>query len=199
MFENVMKRYRTLNDIAEQEGIVLFGGSGDMNIPICELRQAFAIEANLYNRSVNDISINNAISVYDACIASLDPEMILLHIGEADLKYFKENSAGFDQKYRELIGHIRKQNKNCRIVIISLKNYNEAEDIAEMNKHLKYLSESEHCEFGDISAKLVWNPKGTKDVVSFVYDIGFVHPPKNKRPIYDLVKILFCFDTATIA
>lgn len=199
MFENVMKRYNALNDLAEHDGIVIFGGSSDIDIPLGELRQAFAIETKLYNRSVNDISIKDAISVYDACIASLHPETVLLHIGDADLKYFRDHSADFDQKYRELIGHIRKQNKKCRIAIIALKNYDESVEIAEMNKHLKYISESEHCEFGDISAKLVWNPKGTKDVVSFAYDIGFVRPLKNKRPIYDLVKILFCFNTASIA
>ena len=199
MFENEIKRYNALNDLAEQDGIVIFGGSEDVNIPLCELSQAFAIDAKLYNRSVKGISIKEAISVYDACIASLNPDTVLLRIGEADLKYFLENATDFDRKYRELIGHIKKQNKNCRIAIISLKNYDEAEDVAEMNKHLKYISESEHCEFGDIRTKLVWNPKGTKDVVSFVHNMGFVRPLKNKHPIYDLVKILFCFDHASIA
>lgn len=192
MFENDIKKYNVLNDIAVQNGIVIFGGKEDKDIPLCELRQAFAIDSKLYNRSVDGLSVINAITLYDACAAPLIPETLLLHIGEADLNHFEENPADFDQKYRELIAHIRLLNKKCRIAVISLKNYGDDADIAEMNRHLKYIAESEHCEFGDIAAKRIWNPKGTKDVVSFVYDIGFIRPLKNKRPIYDLVKILFC-------
>lgn len=192
MFKSDIKKYNTLNGIAETNGIVIFGGKEDKEIPLCELRQAFAINSNLYNRSVDGLSVNDAITIYDACIAPLIPETVLLHIGEADLTRFEENSADFDQKYRELITHIRLLNKKCRIAVISLKNYGNAADIAEMNRHLKYIAESEQCEFGDIAAKRIWNPKGTKDVVSFVYDIGFVRPLRNKRPIYDLVRILFC-------
>ena len=65
----------------------------------------------------------------------------------------------------------------------------------EMNRHLKYLADSEKCEYGDIASKRVWNPKAEMEAVSFVYSIGFVNPLQNKRPLYDLVKILFCYET----
>ena len=65
-------------------------------------------------------------------------------------------------------------------------------DITKLNKQLKYIADSEKCEFCDISQKRVWNPQQTKDVVSFVYNIGFVHPLKNKRSLNDLVRLLFC-------
>ena len=64
--------------------------------------------------------------------------------------------------------------------------------IEEINKHLKYIADFEKCEYGNIANKKVWNPKSTMNAVSFVYDIGFIRPLKNKRPLYDLVKILFC-------
>lgn len=198
MFALETKKYAALNELADQNGIVILGGSEDKEIPLCELRQAFSIESKLYNRSISNLSINDAVRVYDSCIASIAPETLLLHIGKADLKLFEENSADFDQKYRELITRIRSFDKMCRIAIISFKNYKDSAVISELNKHLKYIAESEQCEFCDIAGKRVWNPKETKDIVSFVYSIGFIHPLKNKRPIYDLVKILFCYEPVCV-
>lgn len=198
MSENEIKKYQELNKLAEQEGLVILGGTEDKEIPLCELKQAFELDSNLYNRSITDLSVSAAADLYDACIAELNPETVLLHIGTADLKLLEENSSVFDQKYRELIDHIRVLNKKCDIIIISLKNPDESAEISEMNKHLRYIAQSEHCGYEDISARRVWNPKETKEVVSFVYSTGFVCPLKNKRPIYDLVKILFCYEPAYI-
>lgn len=192
MLKQEMERYAALNALAEKGGTVILGGSADREIPLCELKQAFALNVDLYNRSISDLSVRTAIEVYDACVAPLAPESVLLHIGAADAEFFAEHPADFDQKYRELIEHIKAADPKCSIAIIALRNPDEAANITEMNKHLKYIAESERCEYGDIAAKRVWNPKETRDVVSFVYSTGFVRPLKNKRPMYDLVKILFC-------
>lgn len=194
MFENEIKKYQALNELAEQNGIVIIGGTEDKDIPLCELKQAFELNSNLYNRSVSNISVSNASKVYDDCVAELNPESVLLHIGTADLQLFEENSSEFDRKYRDLIKHIRTSNPKCSIAIVSLKKQKETSDVTELNKHLRYIADSEQCDFADISVPKVWNPKQTKNVVSFVYSIGFVQALKNKRPVYDLVKILFCYD-----
>ena len=194
MREAEIKNYTKLNELAEKGGIVIFGCGVDKDIPTCEIRQAFAVESKIYNRSFDNLSVNDALSVYKETVAALSPETVLLHIGETDIEFFAENSAEFDNKYRELIGYIKSQNKKCRIAIVSLKNHDSDPQIEEINKHLKYIADSEQCEYGDISAKMVWNPKASMEVASFVYSIGFVHPLKNKRPLHDLVKILFCYD-----
>ena len=194
MRESEIKNYTKLNELAEQGGIVIFGCGVDKDIPTCEIRQAFAVESKIYNRSFERVSVKGALSIYKETVAALSPETVLLHIGETDIEFFAENSAEFDNKYRELIGYIKSQNKKCRIAIISLRNYDNDSQIEEINKHLKYIADSEQCEYGDISAKMVWNPKASMEVASFVYSIGFVHPLKNKRPLHDLVKILFCYD-----
>ena len=199
MFKNEAEKYQSLNELATPNGVVILGGTSDTKIPLCELKQAFDLSTNLYNRSVENLSITYAIEHYNNCIKTLAPETILLHIGEADFDYFNENPSDFDQMYRELISTIKSSNSKCNIVIISLKNINDDVTIAELNKHLKYIAESERCEFGDISSKRVWNPKQTKDVISFVYSTGFVRPLRIKRPIYDLVKILFCFEPSYLS
>ena len=194
MRESEIKNYTKLNELAEQGGIVIFGCGVDKEIPTCEIRQAFAVESKVYNRSFDNLSVNDALSVYKETVAALSPETVLLHIGETDIDFFAESPVEFDNKYRELIGYIKSQNKKCRISIISLRNYDSDPQITELNKHLKHIADSEKCEYGDISAKKVWNPKASMEVASFVYSIGFVHPLKNKRPLYDLVKILFCYN-----
>lgn len=198
MYENEIKKYLALNNLAETNGIVIFGGSADKEIPLCELKQAFELRSNLYNRSIFNLSIHTALNTYNACVAPLHPETLLLHIGNADLEFFLENTSDFDQKYIQLIQQIKAQNPNCNIVVISLKNYNDEANIYELNTHLKYIAESEHCEYIDISSKRVWNPQQTKDIVSFLYTTGFVRPLKQKRPVYDLVKILFCYEPSSI-
>ena len=194
MRESEIKNYTKLNELAEQGGIVIFGCGVDKDIPTCEIRQAFAVESKIYNRSFESISVKDALSVYKETVAALSPETVLLHIGETDIEFFAENSAEFDNKYRELITFIKTQNPKCRICIVSLKNYDNNLLTEEMNKHLKYIADSERCEYADIAGKKVWNPKVTMDAASFVYSLGFIHPLKNKRPLYDLVKIMFCYD-----
>lgn len=198
MYSNEIRKYQTLNELAEPNGLVILGGTEDKEIPLCELKQAFDLKSPLYNRSITDLSVHNAIEIYDSCIAPIEPKRLLLHIGTADLRYFSENPSGFEQKYRELVQYIKMDNKNCDIAIISLKNHNENMNISEMNKHLKYLAESERCEYGDIAVKRVWNPKQTKNIASFLYSTGFIHPLNQRRPIYDLAKILFCFEPTCI-
>ena len=193
MREAKINNYAKLNELAEQGGIVIFGCNEDKDIPTGEIRQAFAVESKIYNRSFDNLSVTEAVSIYKKIIAPLTPETVLIHIGEADLTNFAGNPTEFDNQYLELIKSIKAQNNKCRIAVVSLKNYKSDPQIAEMNKHLKYVADSEKCEYSDISVKKVWNPKASMDAASFVYSIGFVHPLKNKRPLYDLVKMLFCY------
>ena len=190
--------YHSLNELANPNGMIIFGGNSDISIPLCELKQAFALDNDIYNRSFSDLSVTNALEYYDTYIADLKPESILIHIGESDIDFFLSVPSEFDKKYVELVRHIRNKVRECRIIIVSLKNYDKDVDIAEMNKHLRYIADSEQCEYADISQKRVWNPTQTKNIASFIYATGFVRPLNIKRPIYDLAKILFCFEICSI-
>ena len=194
MREAEIKNYAKLNELAEQGGIIIFGSGTDKDIPTGEIRQAFDVESKIYNRSFENLSVTEAVSIYEKVIAPLAPEAVLLHIGEADLPMFAENPTKFDNKYLELIRLIKAKNKKCRIAVVSLKNYDNDTQIAALNKHLKFITDSEQCEYSDIASKKVWNPKSTMDAVAFVYSTGFVRPLKNKHPLHDLVKMLFCFE-----
>ena len=189
MREQEIKNYKKLNKLAEQNGIVIFGGTEDVPLSLCELRQAFGIQENCYNRSFKNLTISEACDIYADCASALSPETVLLHID--DSASFKSSADKFTDDYRKLISQIRKNNEKCRIAIVSSKNYDNNSDIAGLNKQLKYIADSEKCTFCDISGKRVWNPEQTKDTVSFLYNMGFEHPLRNKRPLNDLVNMLF--------
>ena len=106
MLQDEINIHKSLNKIAESNGIVIFGGGEDKDIPIGELRQAFAIESKLYNRSITGLSAENAVELFDECVAPLAPDTILLHVGVADLGVFRQLPSAFDNAYRTLISHI---------------------------------------------------------------------------------------------
>ena len=137
MLKNQTKTYLSLNELAKPNGTVIFGGKSDIDIPLCELKQAFSLDSNLYNRSFPDLSVTNAIEYYDIYVAELHPESIFLHIGETDIDDFIFSPANYDKKYGELIRQIKSKNQKCHIIIVSLKNHDNNSDISEMNKHLK--------------------------------------------------------------
>lgn len=183
--------YKLLNSFAEKGGTVLFGEGSDELIPIGELKQAFEINMDCFNRSLASLSLKNAVKLYTQCVKDLEPECVLLHLGENDLAEYQDSQSDFDNSYRELIECIRNDNPKCRIAILSVENNHASEEITKLNKHLQHFADSERLEFFDINAKKNWNPKATKEVVSFIYSTGFVRPLNKKKPIYDLIKIFF--------
>ena len=197
--ENTIKTYQSLNQLATTGGTVIFGGAEDRLIPLGELKDTFDLQETYYNRSVPGLYLDNAMELYDRCVASLMPQDIYLHIGYADKSLFSDNAARFDLKYSQLVQHIRSTNKKCNIAIVSLKNPDADPVIAQMNQHLTVIAQNEGYTFCDISAIRMWSPKQTKEVVSFLYSIGFVRPLKQKRPLQDIAKILFCYEPPYIA
>lgn len=78
--------------------------------------------------------------------------------------------------------------------IVSLKNYENNATVAEINSLLGRISETEKCSFEDISAKREWNVQESGEIASFIYGIGFDSLLNIKRPFYNLVRIIFCYD-----
>lgn len=196
--EKTIKTYQSLNKLAAAGSTVIFGDTEDRLIPLGELKDSFDLQDIYYNRSLPGLCLDNAIDLYNRCVATLAPQELYLHIGSADKTLFCDHAAQFDLKYSQLVGHIRSTNKKCNIAIISLKNPDADPVITQMNKHLAAIAQNEGCAFCDISKMQVWNPQQTKEVVSFLYSIGFVRPLKQKHPLQEIAKILFCYDPAYI-
>ena len=194
MLEKEIAKYRSLNRLAESNGTVILGTAEDVNIPLGELKQAFALNDSIYNRSFEALCVADAARAWEECVAELCPDTVLLHVGAADVSSFEGNEKAFEENYRALIARIKADNKHCRVVIVSLKNYDNDTTVAKMNALLKEIANAEKCEFEDISAKRAWNVKESSETASFLYEIGFDRPLNIKRPVYNLVRILFCYE-----
>ena len=180
--EREIKEYQSLNQIAKIGGVVIFGEHEDREIPVGELRESFNLEYSAYNRSFSDLTLDNAVELYDSCVASLSPDTVMLHIGNNG-EYWKDIS-GFEQKYIALIKHIKETSKGVRVVVVSVND-------EETNRHLKNIADSTRTEYQSILHSSLWNPQSIKSVNSFVQSMG-IFGSKRKVSAYDLAKIFFC-------
>lgn len=185
-------KYFSLNKFAEPCGTVIFGGTEDKAIPLCELKQAFNLPSRIYNRSFDNLSVFNSVELFNLCVRPLSPERIFLHVGQADVSAFESNPSAFDSALRTLINTIRTSDKSCELVIVSLDNPQSSPIVTDLNTHLKNISSSENCPFVSIAPGRAWNFRQTKDVVDFLSRTGF----DIKRSLYDITKILFCYNAA---
>ena len=187
MEENM--NYEELNNIAQKNAVILFGGAMDKKIPVAELAQSFEFDFKIYNRSEELLSVKNAKDIYSKNIQPLEPEAILIHIGETDQNLFKNSSVDFDNYYMSMLETIKNTNKNCRVALISVRNENEDRLITEMNRHIKAIAESEQCDFISLDNVKLWNPRATKASVDFAYSMGL----KSKKPLRNIAEILYSY------
>ncbi len=168
MKNDMTKSYLLLNSLAAQGGIVIFGGSEDTNIPLSELKQAFALNSNFYNRSVDGLSVRNAGELYDLYVSALNPECLLLHIGDSDIDLFSENADKFDNLLRALIRHIKAHDRHCEIALISIRNPANADTINEMNRSIEELTEETSFEKilgkSDVVGRAKYTEQPPKDI-----------------------------------
>lgn len=181
--------YEELNNIAQKNAVILFGGAMDKKIPVAELAQSFEFDFKIYNRSEELLSVKNAKDIYSKNIQPLEPEAILIHIGETDQNLFKNSSVDFDNYYMSMLETIKNTNKNCRVALISVRNENEDRLITEMNRHIKAIAESEQCDFISLDNVKLWNPRATKASVDFAYSMGL----KSKKPLRNIAEILYSY------
>jgi len=186
------RRTETMSrDNTENEAVILFGGSADREIPVAEIAQSYDFNFPMYNRSFHGLSLRDAKKSFSEKIETMNPEAVILHIGADDLDLFKRNSAEFDIKYIDLISFIKSGNKKRRVALISNLDPVNAHLFDEMNRHIKAIADSEHCTFVDINNAKLWNPESTKELMSFMYNIGFDQPLNVKKPLGDISEILY--------
>lgn len=192
-FSNEVRSYRALNTMADSGAIVLIGGAADKDIPVSEIAESCELNCKIYNRSASKLSVNEAERYYIDCVASLCPESVLLHIGGSDIEFFRSNQSAFDKAYLSLVERIKSDNSKVRIAVISIANPTKNEVVAEMNRHLKAIAESERCDYCDCEHTRAWEPAVTRQVFSFLYNEGFVEPLKIKRPLRDIVTLMYSY------
>lgn len=189
--ESKIMKYDELNEIAEKNAVVLFGSTLDAQIPVTELAQSFDFNFKLYNRSEENLVLKEAQSVFEKNILPMEPEGVIIHLGEDDVNMFMNNSNEFDSCYLSLIAGIKKANSKCRIALVSVKNDDEnfEKAVGAMNRHIRAIADSEKCAFVNLDNVKVWNPKATKAAVNFAYSMGL----NVRKPLLDVAEILYSY------
>lgn len=157
-----LEEYRERNQIAKPNGIVLFGASFAKKIPVCELKQAFQFEGNVYNRSVENLSVFQAEQVLTDCVLPLSPKKILLQLGETDLAQGNQSVAAMIQAYEGLIGKLKSAEKHCSIVLVSVCETPSGIHPEQWNQALEDLAHRTRCQYADITAAFSDEAPGVK-------------------------------------
>lgn len=173
----------------EKNAVVVFGGSLDNSIPVDELAKSFDFNFRIFNKSVAELSIKDSLGYFSAYIKPMRPEAMILHIGDRDLNLFKANSSEFDSLYIKLIEEIRYTNSKCRLALVSLYNETSNQTVAEMNRHIKAIADSEKCDFIDVENAKLWKPESAKAAIRFAQNMGLAV----KKPLRDIAEILYSY------
>lgn len=148
-YKTDLNRYRGLNSVAEKGGVVLFGSSFAKNIPVSELRQTFHVDCNIYNRSFENITVNEALIVVKEVAMSIEPKKILIQIGEDDLKQENKSIDEIVDNYGKLINKIKSENAKTKIVVVSV--CSDDARSSQLNRELEKLAGKFDCQYADIT------------------------------------------------
>lgn len=172
-----------------KNSVILFGGSLDKKIPVAELAKSFDFNFEIYNKSEDSLSVSDCGKYFQNKIAALQPEGILIHIGDKDYNLFKNDSTSFDNAYLNLISGVKAVNKKCRIALVSVNNPNNDKTLALMNAHIKAIADSENAAYINLENAKLWNPEATKAASEFAYEMGL----KIRKPLRDVAEILYSY------
>lgn len=175
----------------KKQNVVLFGGTLDKMIETSTIAQDFGLKFDVINKSVTNLSIRNAKTEYINNVEQLNPESILIHLGEADFGMFNKNVAEFDINFFELIFYIRSKNPKCRIGLVGLENSNHNKTTEEMNKRLKGIAASEDCTFISFDYSKLWSPKSVKKISSFISQMNIEECTHIKKPLADIAEMIY--------
>ena len=137
------RRNEPMAKMTKNDYVVLMGGTTDSSIPVAEIAQDYDFNFKMFNRSAFGLSLANAKDEYIKKVESMNPESVILHVGQEDMTMFNSNSADFDVKYLELISYIRRNDSKKRIALVSNLDPTGKVNFAEMNRHIKAIADSE--------------------------------------------------------
>ena len=130
-----------LNDITLKGEIAVFGSTYMSKFPLYEFINKCQLESAVYNRSIEGLTVEEALQIVKDCIIAIAPKKVFIALGEED-----ENNPNAIKYYNEIIRKIRAEIPTCNIFLICLlgeseyvKNFNE--NILSLcdNKKIKYI------------------------------------------------------------
>lgn len=155
--------YKSLNQLAHKNSVVILGSTYMKEMPVGELRQIFGIISDIYNRSLTNLSIFETVAIASDILNELSPNKIILHLGETDLDSGRYTEEEVLTEFSDLLSYLRKLNKKLKIVVVSLNNLENKELQDSFNKRLETLASKNNCIYADITSA-----NDTKDDTSHI-------------------------------
>ena len=111
--------FRAVNELAMKGEIVIYGSTYMANFPFYELINKSRLENAVYNRSIGEMTTEEALELLQVCVLDIKPGKVFLHLGEAD--YDRE---GVAETYAEIAGKIRAELPDTKIYLIPVQDKN---------------------------------------------------------------------------
>ncbi len=92
-FEEKAKKYKNLNETAIKHEVAVFGSDYLYSFPFYDYMQGKVTDYVVYNRSMEGLTVSEAIEVFPDCVKNLLPDTVLVSFGEnepADDKFFSD-------------------------------------------------------------------------------------------------------------
>ncbi|MBQ2767859.1 MAG: hypothetical protein IJF49_07265 [Clostridia bacterium] len=118
MKENVRTQanaMKGINDITMKGEIVVFGSTYMSSFPLYELFNKCMFENAVYNRSIEGLTVKEALEIVRDCVIEIHPSKIFLALGEED-----ENDPDVMNEYTALVSELRSQLPECKLYLIAL-------------------------------------------------------------------------------
>ena len=146
-----ISRFTQLNSVSPKGGVVFFGSSFMKRLPVSELADDFDMGENVYNRSIEGLTMADAESALDACVTQLDPRKVFVCIGDDDITAEHFNAKEFLSQYEWLLYSIHDK-CDCELFIVSVMSRSPLAQT--LNAKLRTLAESSGCTFVDCTSAL---------------------------------------------
>lgn len=150
--QKVLAEFEALNRFAHTDGIVLLGSTSAAHLPLNELTQDFNLDSHVYNRSVENLRINEAERTIYKTIRQLAPEKLLLNLGETELAEGKQSVETLMEQYQWLLYQVHTMMPKTRIILVSVDS--RIAGAARFNQALYALCRECGCEYADSPAKI---------------------------------------------
>lgn len=94
--------FKGVNEISLKGEIVVFGSTHMADFPFYELVNKCSLENAIYNRSIANLTLDEAKEVLHDCVIALQPSKVFLALGESDT-----DDPRAIEKYSELVKRLR--------------------------------------------------------------------------------------------
>lgn len=147
------KWFHGLNKYTEPNNILFVGSTFIHNFPIHELEINFQIDDAVYNRGITGLKLKDLKDMLDVCIYELEPDKIILSIGEEDIIDPNFHEDEFLADYMEVIKHITQTLPKCKLYIMGI--LPTADKYIKVNQKLQAQLQTCNIEYLDFSYHLL--------------------------------------------